>query len=84
MESRIAECLAAHNDTLPVGEDLLTQAQIALEMGVTQGAVSLWMSGDRVPKGEHLFKLAALLRCEVGDLFATPDDLQAVNQESGA
>lgn len=40
----------------------LSQDDIAREIGTTRAAVSRWESGDRFPRGAHLFAYAEILR----------------------
>lgn len=47
----------------------LTQAQLALKMGVQQTTVSMW-EGKGFPKTKMLPKLAAVLGCTVEDLIS--------------
>lgn len=42
----------------------LTQTFIARAIGVSKASVSLWEKGDTSPKGEHLYALAKVLKCE--------------------
>ncbi|EMC0409423.1 helix-turn-helix domain-containing protein [Vibrio fluvialis] len=43
----------------------LTQTDVARATGVTKAAVSKWEKGDTFPKGESLFSLAKVLKCDV-------------------
>ncbi len=43
----------------------LTQPEIAKFIGVTKAAVSKWEKGDSSPKGENLYSLAKILKCDV-------------------
>lgn len=40
----------------------LSQGHVAQELGVTRPCVSLWESGQRQPRPEHLLKYVVLLR----------------------
>lgn len=46
----------------------LTQADIAVKLGVGQTAVSQWESGRVAPSTRNLFALAAVLECNPTDL----------------
>jgi len=57
-----------------------TQEDLARAMGVTQGTVARWESGDTVPTDEHKAALASVLHQEVRQLFplfATPPKVTA-------
>jgi transcriptional regulator with XRE-family HTH domain len=47
----------------------LSQVQLAKRMGVTQGAISQWESGQAKPRTDLLFKLADVLGCSVDELL---------------
>lgn len=49
----------------------LSQAELAKKLGVTQGTVSQWESGQILPATAKLVKIAEALRCTVSDLFIT-------------
>lgn len=42
----------------------LTQAEIAKSVGVSRVSVSQWETGDSFPKGENLYALAKVLKCD--------------------
>ena len=46
-----------------------SQVQLALKLGVTQGAVSQWESGFSFPNTRKLTELAAVLDCTVDELL---------------
>lgn len=50
----------------------LTQAQLALAVGVTQQAVSQWESGGRLFSVETLIRLSKALGCSVDDILPLP------------
>lgn len=56
----------------------LSQTELAMAVGVTQGTVSQWESGSSRPRTELLPKIAQALHCSIGDLFAVsiPDTQQ--------
>ena len=47
----------------------LTQAQLALRVGVTQGTVSLWERESILPKSRDLPLLAKVLGCTIDELY---------------
>ena len=47
----------------------ISQCDIAVALGVTQGAVSLWESGACFPSTKKLPELAAVLGCTVDELL---------------
>lgn len=48
----------------------LTQKQLAAAVGVDASAVSYWEGGQTAPTMNNLVKIAAVLNCKPGDLFA--------------
>ncbi len=52
-------------------ENGLTQKDLAERTGLTQSAVSHYIKGDRVPRGDNLFKIAAALWVSVDDLTSS-------------
>ncbi|MCG9782664.1 helix-turn-helix domain-containing protein [Vibrio brasiliensis] len=56
----------------------LTQTDVARATGVTKAAVSKWEKGDTFPKGESLFSLAKILKCDVNWILkghSTPESI---------
>lgn len=51
----------------------MTQSEIAARLGVNRTAVSMWETGDSMPRAELLPQLAKLLGCTIDDLFAPPE-----------
>jgi len=49
----------------------LDQTFVAEQLGVTQGAVSQWETGETLPRAELLPKLAALYNCTTDELLAS-------------
>ena len=47
----------------------LTQGDLAVQLGITQGAVSQWESGLTNPTLETLVKIAEVLNCTVDELL---------------
>lgn len=47
----------------------ITQAQIAEQLGITQGAVSQWESGVTNPSISTVSKLSVILGCTVDELL---------------
>ncbi len=54
-------------------ENSLTQKDLAEMTGLTQSAISHYIKGDRVPKGDNLFKIANVLGVSV-DVLASSND----------
>jgi len=42
---------------------------IAKQFGVSQEVLSRWINNKNMPSVENLFRLAALLKCKVDDLY---------------
>lgn len=47
----------------------MTQSEIALALGVNRTAVSMWETGDSMPRAELLPQLAKVLGCTIDELF---------------
>ena len=47
----------------------LTQAQIAEALNIGQSTVSMWESGENLPRADKLPHLARLLNCTVDELL---------------
>lgn len=47
----------------------LSQVQLALRMGVSQGTIAHWEGGTRVPQAGNLIKLAHILNCGIDALL---------------
>lgn len=47
----------------------LTQAQVAEALSIGQSTVSMWESGENLPRADKLPQLAKLLCCTVDDLL---------------
>ena len=52
----------------------ITQVQLALRMGISQGTVSQWENEIVLPKSRDLPQLARVLQCEIGELYVPEDD----------
>jgi transcriptional regulator with XRE-family HTH domain len=50
----------------------LSQTRIAQEIGVSQGSLSQYLNGSRLPTGERLHKLAAAFGMEIYDICGVP------------
>jgi transcriptional regulator with XRE-family HTH domain len=48
----------------------LNQAQLGKRLGVQQGAVSKWETGDSSPTGEQLVQIAAVVKCQLDALVS--------------
>lgn len=47
----------------------LTQIQLALRVGVTQGTIANWERGARLPQLENLVRISNILGCGVDELL---------------
>ena len=52
-------------------ENGLSQKDLAEMTGLTQSAISHYIKGDRVPRGDNLFKIAEALWVSVDDLTSS-------------
>ena len=52
----------------------ISQKELAVSMGVAQPTVSNWESGERMPMGKNLTKLAELLGCSTDYLLGKTDN----------
>lgn len=50
-------------------EAKITQAELAVQLGVTQSAISQWESGTTLPEVGKLVKMSKLFGCTVDDLL---------------
>ena len=48
----------------------MTQQRLADELGVNRSTVAMWESNASYPRADLLPKIAQVLGCEIGDLFA--------------
>lgn len=49
----------------------ISQESIAALIGVTQGAVSQWESGNTMPTAQNIIDLARILGCTTDDILIT-------------
>ena len=56
----------------------MTQQQLGDALGVGRSTVAMWEAGSSLPRADLIPKIAQVLGCAVGDLFAvsTPDTQQ--------
>lgn len=47
----------------------LSQADVACVLGIQQPTVSMWETGENMPRASILPKLAELYRCNINDLY---------------
>lgn len=47
----------------------LTQEELASRLGMTRTAVSMWETGDAMPRADKLPEIAKILNCGIEDLF---------------
>lgn len=59
----------------------IAAAELARRCHVSPAAVCQWESGKKLPRPEKLPLIAALLSCEVGDLYE-PDELKQASEEA--
>ncbi len=52
----------------------LSQVSLGVQMGVGQSTVAGWESEVALPKARDLPRLAKVLRCGIGDLFADEEE----------
>ena len=52
----------------------MTQNGLAVEMGVNQNTVSCWETEVSLPKARELPRLAKVLGCTIGELYAADKD----------
>lgn len=55
---------------------------LAEQVGVGEGAVSMWLSGKRMPRHSHMARVAAALRRNVQDVWFTPIDAPLFSPDS--
>ena len=60
----------------------LTGTELARLTGVTPPAVIGWENGSKTPATDKLPTIAAVLECEVGDLY-DPEELRAASEAAG-
>jgi len=51
----------------------MTQNSLAMEMGVSQNAVSCWETEVSLPKAKELPRLAKVLGCSINELYAADE-----------
>lgn len=47
----------------------MSQTELAQKMGVSQGAVSHWETGDNRPQTDLIPKLAKIFGCSINELY---------------
>lgn len=48
----------------------LSQSAIAEKIGVSQATISMWETGEAMPRVDKLPEIAKILNCDINDLFA--------------
>lgn len=48
---------------------MLTQKELAKMIGVSRTTISMWESGDSLPRADKLPILARIFECNIDDLF---------------
>lgn len=51
---------------------MLTQADLANELGVSRATVAMWETGGTKPRADMLPKLARVFGCTIDELFREP------------
>lgn len=52
----------------------LSQADVAYALDVLQSTVSMWETGDNMPRAAMLPKLAELYHCSINDLYGKEEN----------
>lgn len=47
----------------------MTQRELAKALGIWPSAISMWETGDRLPRSDKLPELAKILGCSIDDLY---------------
>lgn len=47
----------------------ISQKELAEKVGLTESAMSRYVNGSRIPRGEYLMKIAKILNVKVEDLY---------------
>lgn len=58
----------------------LSQASLAVQMGVVQSAVASWEAEVALPKARDLPRLARVLGCSISELFLSDEDPDAPDE----
>lgn len=51
-----------------------TQEYLANLLGINRSTVSMWETGESMPRADKLPKLAAILGCSINDIFSEQKD----------
>lgn len=60
----------------------LSQSDVARSLGVDQSTVSLWETGNTMPRSSLLPRIANLYKCDIDELFAD-DDVTESSEKNG-
>ena len=55
----------------------ITQAELAVRLGVQQSAISHWERGDNLPETRNLLKMSEIFGCTVDELVKGPQNTAA-------
>lgn len=47
----------------------MTQTELAYKLGISRTTISMWETGDSLPRADKLIKLAEILNCTVDELL---------------
>ena len=59
-----------------------SQAQVAMKLGISQGAISQWEHGITVPAAEQLLSLADIYGISVDEILGRPAPVQNTDDEA--
>lgn len=51
----------------------LTQDEAAAALGITRTAISMWETGDSLPRADMLPRISNLYHCEISDLYSAAE-----------
>ncbi len=55
-------------------KQLISQKELSKMVGVSQGAISQWETGESSPRAEYLPRLADILGCTIDDLLRNKEN----------
>lgn len=59
----------------------LTQDEIASKLSISRTTISMWETGETMPRADKLPELAKILNCTIDSLFKTETDEQTAVKE---
>lgn len=51
----------------------MTQDELAQKLNIQRSTVSMWETGEAMPRADKLPELARILQCDIADLFGDTD-----------